>query len=71
MCSLIGSLLILAITNVTSVEEGLQQPEENEIRKGWQGHNGKWRNFVTDINPSIGKNDMVEGLTRPLNEMKR
>ena len=71
MCSLIGSLLILAITNETSAEEGLQQPEENEIRKGWQGHNGKWRNFVTDINPSIGKNDMVEGLTRPLNEMKR
>ena len=71
MCSLIGSLLILAITNVTSAEEGLQQPEENEIREGWQGHNGNWRNFVTDINPSIGKNDMVEGLTRPLNEMKR
>ena len=50
MCSLIGSLLILAITKVIPAEEGTPRPEEHAIRKVLQGHKGKWRNFVTDIN---------------------
>ena len=51
MFSPVGTLLILALINVNVilVEAGRPKPEENEIRKGLQGHNGNWRNFATDI----------------------